>query len=331
MHRKREVAKALHPAPDLSCSRRHFRGALSRTRAPEGRSAAHAVCRRHGACRNILTDEAFRPHFNVPGLALVFLSSTCPCEAQSGSTHPLRIDTRAGIVRPRRQKKQAPELTTTLHASHCAIPQPSDTTLTPASPPARWMQVHLRYCCNVPQKKKLGSTRRPRPIILSTWSIPAMRRTLSGASAALLQPKTWLPRVQTCNSFRKLHIKPAPSSSLQDEEQPVQSSSSLVGTDTPGKKPNKSPTPRHRAYRATEISVPSDDREKHLPDARFEVLGASDSILSVSLTASQNLFTRRGTLIGLSGRAENVYTIPHSRFLGGEGKGVEKYWVSTQC
>jgi hypothetical protein len=61
------------------------------------------------------------------------------------------------------------------------------------------------------------------------------------------------------------------------------------------------------------------------------VLGASDSILSVSLTASQNLFTRRGTLIGLSGRAENVYTIPHSRFLGGEGKGVEKYWVSTQC
>ncbi|KAI9861485.1 MAG: Altered inheritance of mitochondria protein 24, mitochondrial [Vezdaea acicularis] len=42
------------------------------------------------------------------------------------------------------------------------------------------------------------------------------------------------------------------------------------------------------------------------PDARFEVLGAPFSLLSVSLSASQNLYTRRGTLVGLSGVSENV-------------------------
>lgn len=42
------------------------------------------------------------------------------------------------------------------------------------------------------------------------------------------------------------------------------------------------------------------------PDARFEVVGSPFSLLSVSLAASQNLYTRRGTLVGLSGKAENT-------------------------
>ncbi|EGD84859.1 hypothetical protein H112_08577 [Trichophyton rubrum D6] len=42
------------------------------------------------------------------------------------------------------------------------------------------------------------------------------------------------------------------------------------------------------------------------PDAKFEVVGSPYSLLSVSLSASQNLYTRRGTLVGLSGKAENV-------------------------
>lgn len=42
-------------------------------------------------------------------------------------------------------------------------------------------------------------------------------------------------------------------------------------------------------------------------DARFEVLGAPFSLLSVQLSPSQNLYTRRGTLVALSGKAENVY------------------------
>lgn len=42
-------------------------------------------------------------------------------------------------------------------------------------------------------------------------------------------------------------------------------------------------------------------------DARFEVIGSAPySLLSVSLSASQNLYTRRGTLVGVGGNAENV-------------------------
>ena len=46
--------------------------------------------------------------------------------------------------------------------------------------------------------------------------------------------------------------------------------------------------------------------KKNLSDARFEVIGTPFSLLSVSLSASQTLFTRRGTLVGLSGKSENT-------------------------
>lgn len=46
-----------------------------------------------------------------------------------------------------------------------------------------------------------------------------------------------------------------------------------------------------------------------LIDARFDVIGAPYSLLSVTLSASQNLYTRRGTLVGLSGKADNVRLI----------------------
>lgn len=39
-------------------------------------------------------------------------------------------------------------------------------------------------------------------------------------------------------------------------------------------------------------------------DAKFHVVGAPYSMLSVCLSASQTLHTRRGTLVGLSGKAE---------------------------
>jgi uncharacterized protein (AIM24 family) len=41
-------------------------------------------------------------------------------------------------------------------------------------------------------------------------------------------------------------------------------------------------------------------------DAKFEVIGTPFSLLSVSLSASQTLYTRRGTLVGLSGKSENT-------------------------
>ncbi|KAI8312280.1 Altered inheritance of mitochondria protein 24 [Colletotrichum sp. SAR11_59] len=41
-------------------------------------------------------------------------------------------------------------------------------------------------------------------------------------------------------------------------------------------------------------------------DARFEVLGSPYSLLSVTLSASQQLYTRRGTLVAVAGKAENA-------------------------
>ena len=45
---------------------------------------------------------------------------------------------------------------------------------------------------------------------------------------------------------------------------------------------------------------------KQLLDVRFEITGSPSSLLSVTLSASQNLYTRRGTLVAVSGKAENV-------------------------
>lgn len=44
----------------------------------------------------------------------------------------------------------------------------------------------------------------------------------------------------------------------------------------------------------------------HHPDARFEVLGSPYSLLSVTLSASQKLYTRRGTLVTVAGKPQNV-------------------------
>ena len=41
-------------------------------------------------------------------------------------------------------------------------------------------------------------------------------------------------------------------------------------------------------------------------DARFEVLGSPHSLLSVTLSPSQRLYTRRGTLVSVAGKVENV-------------------------
>lgn len=41
-------------------------------------------------------------------------------------------------------------------------------------------------------------------------------------------------------------------------------------------------------------------------DATFDILASPDPLLSVSLSPSQNLYTRRGTLVGASGNVDNV-------------------------
>lgn len=41
-------------------------------------------------------------------------------------------------------------------------------------------------------------------------------------------------------------------------------------------------------------------------DARFEVLGSPYSMLSVTLSPSQRLYTRRGTLVAVAGKPDDV-------------------------
>ncbi|KAI0475570.1 mitochondrial biogenesis AIM24-domain-containing protein [Xylariaceae sp. FL0804] len=45
---------------------------------------------------------------------------------------------------------------------------------------------------------------------------------------------------------------------------------------------------------------------RDVADAQFEILGAPYSLLSVSLSASQRLYTRRGTLVAVSGKVQNA-------------------------
>lgn len=83
---------------------------------------------------------------------------------------------------------------------------------------------------------------------------------------------------QTCSdSVRRLHIQATPSSTNPTIEDPSTNTSDLAA-------PNAQDS----------------------PDVRFEVLGPASSLLSVSLSASQNLYTRRGTLVGVSGSPEHA-------------------------
>ncbi|KKK20110.1 mitochondrial protein [Aspergillus rambellii] len=66
------------------------------------------------------------------------------------------------------------------------------------------------------------------------------------------------------------------------------------------------PTERPATVNGSNLPLADTPSFAESADARFDVIGAPYSLLSVSLSASQNLFTRRGTLVGLSGKADNV-------------------------
>lgn len=66
---------------------------------------------------------------------------------------------------------------------------------------------------------------------------------------------------------------------------------------SPSAAPALSPGTRHVNWVRIRLTV---------PDARFEVVGSPFSLLSVSLAASQQLYTRRGSLVGFSGNPENA-------------------------
>lgn len=60
------------------------------------------------------------------------------------------------------------------------------------------------------------------------------------------------------------------------------------------------------AMRLVSTSAPRGLNILTLADARFEVLGSPYSLLSVTLSASQKLYARRGTLVAVAGKPENV-------------------------
>ncbi|KAK3290856.1 mitochondrial biogenesis AIM24-domain-containing protein [Chaetomium fimeti] len=67
---------------------------------------------------------------------------------------------------------------------------------------------------------------------------------------------------------------------------------------------NASPTTNSRPGADAFGPYPGSQRDS--ADARFEVLGSPYSLLSVTLSASQRLYTRRGTLVSVAGDVENA-------------------------
>ncbi|EFQ97353.1 hypothetical protein MGYG_00392 [Nannizzia gypsea CBS 118893] len=100
-----------------------------------------------------------------------------------------------------------------------------------------------------------------------------MRRLIPRGGA---RPSSHLRPSSRCGRRRHIHIQAIPSSQL------------------------------HSVTNENFHTVSTTARSAISPDAKFEVVGSPYSLLSVSLSASQNLYTRRGTLVGLSGKAENV-------------------------
>ncbi|KAL2828948.1 mitochondrial biogenesis AIM24-domain-containing protein [Aspergillus cavernicola] len=85
-----------------------------------------------------------------------------------------------------------------------------------------------------------------------------------------------------------------------------QNASLLRGEQARGVQIRASPTERPATVNGSNLPIVDTPSSAESADARFDVIGAPYSLLSVSLSASQKLFTRRGTLVGLSGKADNV-------------------------
>lgn len=73
---------------------------------------------------------------------------------------------------------------------------------------------------------------------------------------------------------------------------------------------NHTHRPHHRTYQlltpSQTTSIPLPDSPATHPDARFDTLAPTHNLLSVSLTASTPLHTRRGSLVGFSGPADRA-------------------------
>ena len=110
-----------------------------------------------------------------------------------------------------------------------------------------------------------------------------------------------------CRQCRTIQISAAPSTDSPRAGDafgaPIENARDMAGTDSPAS-----------------LNTTRTVANLYLADARFEVLGSPYSMLSVTLSASQKLYTRRGTLIAVAGQPENVRNmhidLSHTDILG---------------
>jgi len=100
--------------------------------------------------------------------------------------------------------------------------------------------------------------------------------------------------LQTCRSTSLIHSAPG-RRALQIQAAPSSSNPSSFDTEPISASPISNTS-----------SLSTLTPTGNTADARFEVLGSTSSLLSISLSASQNLYTRRGTLVSVSGNPENA-------------------------
>ncbi|KAF4554707.1 Mitochondrial biogenesis AIM24-like protein [Elsinoe fawcettii] len=81
-------------------------------------------------------------------------------------------------------------------------------------------------------------------------------------------------------------------------------------------------TPASSTPNSANINIPDPSSPQPTPDAQFEVLGGPSSLLSASVSASQSIYTRRGSLVGFNGKPESAVSTlsllePFRRAVGG--------------
>lgn len=109
---------------------------------------------------------------------------------------------------------------------------------------------------------------------------------------------TRVAHYRSTNQIRNVQIEASPSANVEIPASETSASSAA----TPGE--------TVRALPRTLILIAGDQ------DATFDIVAASEPLLSVSLSPSQNLYTRRGTLVGVGGKADNVPCRTRNGFQG---------------
>ena len=128
-------------------------------------------------------------------------------------------------------------------------------------------------------------------IIAQPHLLLMMRRSMLDSSRAACRTSSLRQPLLNCAGRRCVQISATPSST-----EPTQTLNPNGGS-------NSSPS-------AGRIDLSVHNQNKQIAetdvDARFEVLSSPFSLLSASISASQNLYTRKGTLVGFNGKPENV-------------------------